>query len=97
MKTIETGLDFSKHSITRMAHRNLSLNDVDYVVSNGKQFFGGGLETYYLRQRDLPASDRRKDTFSKLVGTAVLISNDGTVVTTWRNKRTGLKKIRRKV
>ena len=86
----------SSHAIERMAQRNLSFRGLEYVLSNGTRSFGGGVVTYFLRQRDIPATDKRSDFCTRLIGTAILMSMDGTVVTIWRNRKRGTKIIRRK-
>jgi hypothetical protein len=63
----------------------------------GQRFHRAGALIYYLRRRDVPEWDRADDRWMKLVGTAVVLTKDGrTVLTTWRNRRNGLKHIKRK-
>jgi len=43
---------------------------------------------YYLRRQDVPFPDRRSDFAMRLVGTALIIAQDGrTLMTAWRNRR----------
>ena len=80
-----------------MAQRNLSERDVEYVLTYGCREFRGGVEFRYLRKRDIPPEDRSK--FARLEGTAIVVgsaSNADDVITVWRNRRNGLRHIRRK-
>ncbi len=90
---------YSNHARLRSVQRNLSPSKIDDVVEYGQVFHKAGGEFYYLRQRDIPQEDdlpegKKVTDFDRLVGTAVLVSRDGTLITTWRNRRTGLKHIR---
>lgn len=87
----------SLHSLQRGAQRNLNSNELEYVIQHGQALHRAGAVFYYLRNCDVPSGDLTNDQITRLVGTAVVISRDGrTVITTWRNRRYGLKKIKRK-
>lgn len=87
----------SFHSIKRGAQRNLSQHELEYVILYGHVLHRAGAVFYFLRNCDIPQGDLTNDQITRLVGTAVVISRDGrTVITTWRNRRDGLKKIKRK-
>jgi hypothetical protein len=96
MQNTPSQIQFSEHSLRRLAHRNLSTQDISYVIAHGTKYYGGGVTTYYLRECDLPPRDVRFNTYSRLVGTAALVASDGTIVTVWRNRKTGLKNIKHK-
>jgi hypothetical protein len=88
---------FNRHSAQRAAQRNLSPEKVRYVITYGRQFRRAGALIYYLRRRDVPEWDRADDHWMRLAGTAVILTKDGrTVITVWRNRHNGLKRIRRK-
>ena len=88
---------FSSHSALRAAQRNLTEQEICYVVDYGETFHRSGAVIYFLRQRDIPLADRRDEEIVRLAGTAVVLSSDDRVlVTVWRNKRSGRKVIRRK-
>ena len=87
----------TKHARRRMAQRNLSLKDIEYVFTHGRPYHRAGALIYYLRKRDLPDWDLPEDRWQRLAGTAVVLTKDGRVViTAWRDVRSGLKKIKRK-
>jgi hypothetical protein len=86
---------FSDHSFLRATQRNLSVEEIDYVVCYGQLFHRAGVEFYFLCRKDLPSTDQGNARYQRLVGTAVVLSRDGrTIITTWRNPRNGLKRIK---
>jgi len=88
---------FNPHSAWRAAQRNLSPEEVEYVKTYGRRFHRAGALIYYLRKRDVPEWDQADDRRMRLAGTAVILTKDGrTVITVWRNLKSGLKRIKRK-
>ena len=86
----------SDHSKARAAQRRLTLEELEYVHQYGKRYFCEGARVYYLREKDLPPGDRRRS-WGNLVGTAVVVTLDlRVVITTWRNRKAGLKFLRRR-
>ena len=83
-------LNLSQHAILRMAQRNISLGDLEYVLEHGQRVYRTGVTIYILRKRDIPLNDRKKSEFTRLEGTAVLtgFSQDGDmdIITLYRNK-----------
>lgn len=85
----------SVHAQERAAQRCLSPEDILYILHYGRRYYVADAIFYFLTKRDLPAWDRH--TRSRLVGTAVVVSKDrSTIITMWRNRQTGVRKIRRK-
>jgi hypothetical protein len=90
-------LHHTDHSRLRSAQRGLSDDGIEYIFQYGSPFHCAGALIYYLRKQDVPVSDQRNNRVMQLVGTALVLSRDGrTIITTWRNRRTGLKIIKRK-
>jgi hypothetical protein len=90
-------LSFTDHSRRRAAQRNLSIVDIENVLTYGQYFRRAGAEFYYLRRRDILEWELANE-LSRLAGTAIILAKDGqTLITTWRNRRSGLKNIRRKL
>ena len=83
-------LNLSQHAVLRMAQRNLSLRDLDYVLDHGERIYKTGVTIYVLRKRDISENDRKKSEITRLEGTVVLtgFKKDGTleVITTYRNQ-----------
>jgi hypothetical protein len=91
-------LQHTDHSRQRSSQRGLSDSEIEYVYQHGTLFNRGGACIYYLRAQDLPLLDRRSGWAAKLVGTALVVDRDDdlTLLTAWRNRRRGLKVIRKK-
>ena len=84
------------HALTRAAQRNLSSEDLQYVLCHGRAYYVADSVTFFLGRRDIPKADRADDTILRLEGTAVITaSQQAVIITTWRN-RNGMKNIRRK-
>ena len=90
-------IQHTHHSARRSAQRGLTEDEIEYVYQFASRYHSGGALIYYLRRQDVPVSDRRWDFARRLVGTALVIALDGeTLLTAWRNRRSGLKQIRKK-
>ena len=88
-------IEHTAHSSVRAAQRGLSDDEIEYVYQFGSRYHCGGALIFYLRRQDLPDTDRRYYWAAQLIGTAVVLSlDDGAIITVWRNRRTGLKRIR---
>ena len=83
-------LHLSQHAVLRMAQRNISLHDLEYVLEHGGRVHKTGVEFYILRKRDIPQDDRKRSEIMRLEGTVVLTSfmEDGNpeIITMYRNK-----------
>ena len=90
-------LQHTVHSRQRAAQRGLSDDEIEYVFQYGSRFHREGALIYYLRKQDVPLHDQRKAWAVQLVGTALVVAKDGrTLLTAWRNRRNGLKVIKKK-
>lgn len=90
-------IQHTTHSAIRSAQRGLTNDGIEYIYQFASRYHAGGALIYFLRQRDLPPADQRSDFALRLVGTALVVSQDGSkLLTAWRNRRTGLKQIRKK-
>ena len=83
-------LNLTQHAILRMAQRNISLDDLEYVLEHGERVHKTGVTIYILRKRDILQNDRKKSEITRLEGTIVLtgFSQDGNlkIITLYRNK-----------
>jgi len=79
-------LSLSQHARERIARRNLSVEDLEYVLQYGHRLRVAGVRIYHLRRRDIPYSDQRISRVSQLEGTTILVSRDNTVITAYRNR-----------
>lgn len=89
----------SGHAMVRLAQRNLSQADIDYVFEHGRRVRNGKAMFVHLGRRDIPDDDRRLTRFSRLEGTVlVLDAYSGCHLTTaYRNRRSGIRDIKRKL
>jgi|GEM_PF-921481 hypothetical protein len=87
---------FSYHARRRAARRNVVPDAIDYVLAYGRFLQRTGVTFYFLGRRDLPPADRCASWASRLIGTVVLVSRSGEVITVYRN-RGALRAIRRKL
>lgn len=94
----ERSIQTTGHADQRMAQRNLSIDDVDYVLLYGETWHKAGAVIIHLRLKDIPPGDLVHERYRKLVGTTVVMARDGerTVLTVYRNSNSGLRHIKRK-
>ncbi|HEY8447394.1 MAG TPA: DUF4258 domain-containing protein [Thermomicrobiales bacterium] len=88
----------SQHAGRRLAQRNLSVEDVRYVLAHGRLYHAGKALFVHLGLRDIPAEDRRVDHLRRLEGT-ILVLDPATgqhLTTAYRNRRRGSRDIKRK-
>lgn len=85
----------SYHAGKRMAQRNLSLEDIDFVLDHGQRLHKAGAVFFFLGKCDIPDVWRRR--FERLEGTMLVLSNESnTLITVYRNRQKGLRHVKRK-
>jgi len=90
-------ITMTAHASTRAAQRNLSPEDIDYVLEHGKKIHRGGACFFYLGEKDIKPEDRREDDIARLEGTILVLDpRMKAIVTVYRNREKGLKEIRKK-
>ena len=83
------------HARLRMAQRNVSTNQVWFILAHGHRCHRAGVIHVHLRRKDIPADAKRQ--FACLEGTTVVLNREGTaVMTVWRNREKGMRHISRK-
>lgn len=99
-----TSVDFNeslavtKHAQRRMSQRNISRSEIEFIVAYGKIRFAAGAVFFHLRKKDIPKEFRRNSDISRLEGTTVVASSDnGDVMTVYRNRSNGLQGVKQKV
>lgn len=78
-------LELSDHAAERSAQRNVSGEEIRFIVKHGKRVHRTGViycQMLKKRMPDLPASHP----YWRLVGTTVLLSNDDEVITVYRGE-----------
>lgn len=89
--------DLSAHARKRMAQRNLCRRDIAFILIHGTRFHRAGAIFVHLRRKDIPATHRSLNAYSRLEGTTVVLSRDEpTIMTLWRNRQRGLRHIQQK-
>ena len=84
----------SRHAVQRQRERHLGNAALDYVFTHGTHIHRTGVTFVFLRERDIPVADRRKDRLTRLAGTVVIVGDHGRIVTVYRNQQ-ALREIRR--
>ncbi|MBA2598234.1 MAG: DUF4258 domain-containing protein [Chloroflexota bacterium] len=89
----------SAHASQRLAQRNLTTEDVQYVYTHGRLHHTGKATFVHLGLRDIPQEDRRDDRFRRLEGTVLVLDpiNGCHLTTAYRNRQRGSRDIRRKL
>lgn len=85
------------HAEVRCAQRNLSYDEIQYVIQYGQQVNNAGTCEFFLGRNDIPRSDRARQRIAQLEGTVVLVDmQTGVILTVYRNRKNGLKSHRKK-
>ena len=85
MASHEMKLQYTDHARQRMAQRGITEQDIAEVIRIGLRIRKAGVIFYFMRRKDCHA----------LHGLTVVQAKNGTVLTTYKNKR-GLRDIKRK-
>lgn len=89
-------VQLTTHAYLRICQRGLSEADIEVVLCYGRRFYAADAVIYFLGDRDLPAEEIRR--YGHLRGAAVILTRTQTkVITVWRNRRHGMRTIRRKL
>jgi hypothetical protein len=83
-------LKLSRHLGERMQQRGISQNAIGFALQNGHKEYRQGRVFYLILDRHIHNS--REESFR---GVVVVTSQDGWVITAWRDRQ-GLKKLKRK-
>ena len=89
-------LQITRHAQQRLAQRALSFADLRYIFQHGHLYRTSDARIYYLRQVDIPQGQERQS--ARLVGAAAITCKEQAfLITAWRNRKNGLRNIRRKL
>lgn len=85
----------TNHAVQRMAQRNVSEKDICFVLEHGKKMHWAGAIFFFLRRCDFPKGTHKRH--GRLEGTTVVISRDTyQILTVYRNRQSGLRRIKQK-
>lgn len=90
---------YTAHALSRSAQRNLSADDVAFVVAHGRRVYCAGALHVFLPGRDIPTEKATARRYARLEGTTLVLSaadQELTLITAYRNRR-GFKAIRAKM
>ncbi|MBF6612119.1 MAG: hypothetical protein IVW55_03235 [Chloroflexi bacterium] len=93
--TLSTCAKLSRHAKRRSAQSNLSADDLELVRRYGVLEHRTGVLFYFVRKRDVERFRRVEPRLPMLQGVVLIMSNDDTIITIYRNSH-ALKDIRRK-
>ena len=94
----ERRLAISHHAKLRLAQRNLSIDDVEYVLAYGQAHQAASATIVHLGRRDIPTRHQRESNLRRLEGTVLVLqgTHREQLVTVYRNRRRGSRDIKRK-
>lgn len=94
----ERRLAISRHAKLRLAQRNLSIEDVEYVLAHGQAHQAASATIVHLGRRDIPFDHQRLSRLRRLEGTVLVLQGTHRehLVTVYRNRRRGSRDIKRK-
>ena len=91
----DAGIIFTDHAQQRMAQRNVSAIQISFILEHGEETHCAGARLVHLRRKDIPKPIRKVDRFAQLEGVTVVMSiTEPVIMTVWRNRRHGLRRIR---
>jgi hypothetical protein len=89
---------YTNHAVHRQAQRNLSDQDVQFVLEHGRHVRCAGALHVFLGRKDIPKSKELRSRFARLEGTTLVMDDtreEPVLITVYRNRR-ALKQIRLK-
>jgi hypothetical protein len=86
----------SDHARLRATQRGYRENEIAYIIRHGQKHYRTGICFYFLGAKNVPYDDKRLNWVQRLIGTAVLVSTEGTTVITLYKNQKALKQIKRK-
>ena len=78
------------HALIRQAQRNLSTDDIDFVLDYGRWMRVAGAWHVFLGRRDIPRDADTARRYSRLEGTTLVIAQEAekrVLLTAYRNRR----------
>ena len=78
-------MDYTRHAHKRMCQRNLSVDDIEFVIQHACPEYRTGVRFYHLLRKDLPPDLPGSSPYRRLVGTTVLVCHCECIITAYRN------------
>jgi hypothetical protein len=93
---MSTSIQITWHAACRQASRNLSHEDIHFVLEHGQRIRSAGALHVFLGRRNIPSDKTIYRRFARLEGTVLVLDDTGheiVLITTYRNRRSA-KRIR---
>lgn len=74
----------SRHARHRASQRGLTEDEIAFILFYGRRLHRTGILFLFLGHRDVPERYRRSHGY--LAGATLLVANDGTVITAYKNQ-----------
>lgn len=88
----------TEHARQRQAQRNLSPDDIEFVIEHGRYIHNGGALHIFLGKQDIPREKGVQRRFGRLEGTTLVMAEEEDkliLITAYRNRK-GFKQLRTK-
>ena len=90
-------LTYTSHAQHRLPQRNLTADQVEYVIIQGTAFHCAGAVIIHLRRKDVWEFDRVPLEAERLIGTTVVLDpSQAYVLTVYRNRQEGMRRLKHK-
>ena len=86
----------SEHAIQRAMQRNVSFNEINFIIQHGKLLRNAGVSFRQLREKDWPDSLPGNHAYHRLIGTTVVLCKCGLFVVTLYREEEAFRKDKRK-
>jgi hypothetical protein len=96
--SVAVKLYLTGHAKCRLAQRNLSPEEIGFVLLYGQSWHKAGAIITHLRRKDIPSSGQVDPRWRQLIGVTVITPtrSERIILTAYRNRRSGLRNIKHK-
>ena len=95
---MQPNVQYTFHALNRQVQRNLSDDDIGFVLAHGRRVHNAGALHVFLARRDIPTNKTVAQRYGRLEGTVLVLhgtNDEWTLITAYRNRH-GLKAVRAK-
>src|SRR5215813_7977751 len=86
----------SEHALQRSAQRNVSLDEIAFIIEHGKLMRNAGVSFRQLREKDWPDTLPRNHYYRRLIGTTIVLCKCGSFVVTLYREEEAFRRDQRK-
>jgi hypothetical protein len=86
----------SEHAIQRSAQRNVSFEEIAFIIEHGRLMRNAGVSFRQLREKDWPDNLPTNHCYRRLIGTTIVLCKCGLFVVTLYREAEAFRKDRRK-